>query len=236
MTILTYVDHARPPVVGRRLRDAIVSLERTSYRDRVFVVDDGSSCAEHLRYLDSLARDGRYKVIRRPANGGISRAKNTCQRVIAEQKVEIGFLAEDDILFHEGWHDAYIDAMRRSGVQHFSWYLPDPDNCVVACNGCLVTATSGVLGLLLTFTPNVLARVGGFKILPRRWGYEHVQWTQRIVLAGFAPFAADIADSGRFIERNTHPSSVDDAEMQAGLTENLQPGFEIDRLHEPLEE
>jgi hypothetical protein len=157
-------------------------------------------------------------------------------RLLAERNVDVGFLVEDDILFHDGWHEAYIDAMNRSGVQHFSWFLPDAGNRVLACNGCLITATSGILGLLLTFTPDVLARVGGFKILPRRWGYEHVQWTQRIVLAGFAPFAADIADSGRFIERNTHPSSVDDAEIQAGLAENQHPGLAIDRLYEPLDE
>jgi glycosyltransferase involved in cell wall biosynthesis len=236
LAILTYVDAARPASIGRRLRDAIASLERTSYRDPVLVVDDGSSCAEHLRYLDSLARDGRYEVIRRRANGGISRAKNTCLRAIAERDVEIGFLAEDDILFREGWDQAYAQAMSQSGVQHFSWYLPDAGNRVVACNGSLVTATSGLLGLLLTCTRDVLARVGGFKILPRRYGYEHIQWTYRNILAGFAPFPADIADSSRFIERNSHPSSVDHAEMQAGITDNWQPGFVIERLLEPLEE
>jgi glycosyltransferase involved in cell wall biosynthesis len=235
LAILTYVDSDRPASVRRRLQDAITSLEKTGYRDPVMIVDDGSSCREHLRYLDGLARDGRYEVIRRLANGGISRAKNTCLRAIAEREPRIGFLAEDDILFHEGWDQAYVEAMSRTGVQHFSWYLPDADNQVVACNGGLVAATRGILGLLLTFTPDVLARVGGFKVLPRRWGYEHIQWTHRNVIAGFAPFAADIPDSSRFIERNTLPSSVDDAEMQAGLSDNLS-GLEVEQLYEPLEE
>ena len=235
LAILTYVDAARPPSVGRRLRDAIASLEQTSYDGPVLIVDDASDCKEHVRYLNSLARNGRYEVIRREANGGISRAKNTCLRLLAEQEAEVYFLAEDDILFREGWDRAYIDAMSRSQVQHFSWYLPDAANQVLACNGCLIAATGGILGLLLTYTPEVLAAVGGFKILPRRWGYEHVQWTHRIIRAGFAPFTADIIDSCRFIERNSHPSSVNDAEMQAGLTENL-PGMAIDRLFEPIEE
>jgi glycosyltransferase involved in cell wall biosynthesis len=236
LAILTYVDAARPIAVRQRLQDAIASLDKTSYRDPVLIVDDGSTCEEHLKFVDSLARGGRYQVIRRRENGGISRAKNTCLRAINELGAEIGFLAEDDILFHDGWDEAYTGAMHRSGIQHFSWYVPDEGNQVVACNGCLVTATFGLLGLLLTFTRDVLRRVGGFKIMPRRYGYEHIQWTHRNVLAGFAPFPADIVNSCQFIERNSHPSSVDDSELHDGAEANRAPGHAIERLFEPLEE
>jgi glycosyltransferase involved in cell wall biosynthesis len=236
LAILTYVDHARPSSVRRRLPDAIASLEKTSYSDKVLIVDDGSTCREHLHYLDCLERDGRYEVIRRPVNGGISRAKNTCLRVIAERNVDVGFLAEDDILFREGWDRAYAEAMDLSAIQHFSWYLPDAGGRAIACNGTLVTATSGLLGLLMTFTPNVLTRIGGFKILPHRYGYEHIQWTYRAILAGFAPFPADVIDSHRFIERNSHPSSISPEEIQVGIQENVGPGYVIDRLFESLVE
>jgi glycosyltransferase involved in cell wall biosynthesis len=188
LVILSYVDRNRPPAVRQRLRDAIESLNRTSYQDPVFIVDDGSNCDEHLRYLDELAASGRFVVVRRQSNGGISRAKNTGLRILAESRVEIGFLAEDDILFHEGWDEAYSTAMKQSGIQHFSWYEHHPDDNVVACNGCLVTYTSGLLGLLLTMTPQVLAQIGGFKVLPHRYGYEHIQWTYRNILGGVCPF------------------------------------------------
>lgn len=236
LTILTYVDRNRPEGVRRRLPDALASLRRTSYRDPVVIVDDGSTCAEHLRYLDELAAEDRYELIRRQANGGISRAKNTCLRAIAQRDVDVGFLAEDDILFHEGWHEAYIAAMRRSAIQHFSWNPAGPYDRVVACNGSLVTATCGIVGLLLTCTREVLARVGGFKILPHRYGYEHIQWTYRNILAGFAPFPCDLVDSQRFIERNTLPSSVSEAEAEAGTAQNRPEGFVIDRLIEAFEE
>ena len=189
-----------------------------------------------MAYLDELSARRRYQVIRRPCNGGISRAKNTCLRAISEVAADIGFLSEDDILFRDGWDSAYADAMRRSGIQHFSWHLPERPDQLVACNSCLVTATSGLLGLLMTFTPQVLQRIGGFKILPQRYGYEHVQWTYRAIMCGFAPFPADIAESHRFIERNIHPSSVDDDSMQAGIAQNREPGYVIERLCEPLEE
>lgn len=236
LTILTYVDRNRPNEVRQRLPEAIASLERTSYRDPVFIVDDASTCAAHLGYLDELATRGRYQVVRRSSNGGISRAKNTCLRMIVQCGAAVGFLAEDDILFREGWHEGYLAAMRESAIQHFSWYPSNPQDPVVACNGRLITATSGLLGLFMTCTREVLARVGGFKILPHRYGYEHIQWTYRNILAGFAPFACDIAQSHRLIERNTRPSSVDDEEIKKGAIDNRPGGHAIDRLFEPLEE
>ena len=150
--------------------------------------------------------------------------------------VDIGFLAEDDIIFHDGWHDAYVQAIKSSGIQHFSWYVHEPADPVVACNGHLVTTTSGLLGLLLTFTREVLARVGGFKVLSHRYGYEHIQWTYRNILAGLAPFPCDIAGSHRYIERSTLPSSYAPEDVQSGTAGNRAAGYVIDRLFEPFEE
>ena len=236
LAILTYVDAARPREVGRRLPEAIASLEATSYADPVLIVDDGSTCEAHLAYLRDLARQGRYRVIRRATNGGISRAKNTCLRALLTSGAEVGFLAEDDILFAEGWADAYTQAMQRSRIQHFSWYTPDDANRVVVCNEALVTATAGLLGLLMTFTREVIATVGGFKILPHRYGFEHVHWTQRVVSAGLAPFWVDIADSSRYVQRNSRPPSLDEKDVQDGTEANRGPGCEIGRIYEPLEE
>ncbi len=235
LAILTYVDAARPAAVGQRLPDAIASLEHTSYRDPVFVVDDGSTGSDHLKYLASLD-SARFTVVRRPANGGISRAKNTCLRILAQTGAEILFLAEDDILFREGWEDAYGEAMRRSAIQHFSWYESAPGNVVMACNGTLVTMTAGLLGLLMTFTQEAVRRVGGFKVLPHRYGFEHINWTYRAIQAGLAPFGADIVESFRYIRRSDRPSSLDVSEILAGAEANRASGYEITRLCEPLQE
>lgn len=236
LAIVTFVDARRPNAVGQRLPEALASLETTSYSDPVMIVDDGSSCERHLAYLSELERTSRYRIIRRPENGGISRAKNTCLRAIAETDAEIGFLAEDDIIFAEGWDGTYVDAMRQSGIQHLSWYLPDPGNRIVACNGGLITATSGLLGLLMTFTRDVVETIGGFKIFPHRYGYEHINWTYRAIRAGFAPFCADVCESSRVVQRNTHPSSMDDAEIQAGAAANRELCYEFSRVHEELQE
>lgn len=236
LAILTYVDASRPADVRRRLPTAIASLEETGYDGPVSVVDDGSTCRHHHAYLDALELSGRYRVIRRQSNGGVSRAKNTCLRAIGETGAEIGFLAEDDIIFCAGWDRAYVAAMERSKIRHFSWYIPDDASSVVVCNGVLVARTAGMLGLLLTFTREVLETIGGFAVLPHRYGYEHIQWTSRIIHAGFAPFAADIVDSWRYVRRSSFPPSLDEADVRAGVELNREPGYKMVRMCEALQE
>ena len=51
LAIVTFVDASRPPEVGLRLREAIASLEKTSYAGPVILVDDGSTSDEHKAYL-----------------------------------------------------------------------------------------------------------------------------------------------------------------------------------------
>jgi len=88
----------------------------------------------------------------------------------------------------------------------------------------------------VTMTREVLANVGGFKILPHRYGYEHIQWTYRNILAGLAPFPCDIFESHRYICRNSLPSSIDEHEVQAGTEQKPTIGYVIDRLFEPFAE
>jgi hypothetical protein len=88
----------------------------------------------------------------------------------------------------------------------------------------------------MTFTRQALDRVGGFKILPHRYGFEHINWTYRAVRAGLAPFPADIVESSRYIRRNERPSTLDASEIQIGAEANREPGYTITRLYEPFEE
>jgi hypothetical protein len=88
----------------------------------------------------------------------------------------------------------------------------------------------------MTVTREVFARVGGFKVLPHRYGYEHIQWTFRNVLAGLAPFPCDIVGSHRYIERCGLPSSLHADDVQVGTARNRAEGYAIDRLFELFEE
>jgi glycosyltransferase involved in cell wall biosynthesis len=239
LAILTFVPAGASPGVRRRLPAALASLNESGYSGPVYVVDDGSTDDEHLVYLESLSPS--ITVVRRPENGGISRAKNTCLRVLADMGVDVGFLAEDDIAFFPGWFEAYVTAHHATGIHHFSWaWDQDPSGQmnkeIRQICGYPVLATTLVNGVFLSFTPAVMQQVGGFKILPAVWGHEHTHWTKRIILAGLAPFFADIVDSNYYLGLNAEAvaSAIGAADRKKFAMQNLEPAEDLTPLFLPI--
>lgn len=241
LAILTHVPADSPVELRDRLPAAVESLKTTDYPGPVIVVDDGSTDGAHLRRLETLPPQ--YRLIRRPRAGGICRAKNTCLRALREAGAEIGFLAEDDILFRPGWHQRYLAAHAATDIHHFSWAWDDDPSGLMRktlrhIHGHPVVRTSRVNGALLTFTRHMLETIGGFRILPARWGHTHTNWTRRAIGAGLAPWFADIADSNRYIGMGPagHISAISPTEKQHAATRNEAPAADLTRLHFPLEE
>jgi hypothetical protein len=239
LAILTYVPTEAPSDVRKRLPAALTSLHHSGYEGPLFVVDDGSTDPAHLGFLSTLSRS--ISVVRRPRNGGISRAKNTCLRVLMEIGVDVGFIAEDDIAFYPRWHEAYVSAHCATQIHHFSWaWDEDPSGCmrkeICEVRGHAVTATTLVNGVLLSFTPHVVQTVGGFKVLPAPWGHEHTHWTSRIIEAGLAPFFADIIESNRYIGLNRYADhSAIPAQVRPEFSgQNAEPAGDVTTLWHPL--
>ena len=237
VAILTCVPDGARSEVRRRLPAALASLERSGYPGPVFVIDDGSADAEHRAFLRSL----RHPVIVRESNGGVPRGKNTCIRLLMEHGVDVGFLADDDVEFRPGWHLPYLEAHARTGIEHFSWaWDEDPSGRMRKVrrrvSGFEIVRTSLVNGVLLTFTPRVVERVGGFRILPGRWGHTNTNWTRRILHAGLAPYFCDVVDSNRWIGLNEHSahSVVSDAEKVRWEHENDAPAREVEPVYQAL--
>lgn len=235
LAILTYVADGQEPLVRRRLPECLRTLDRSGYEYPVFIVDDGSGDAAHRKLLSGLS--SRYKVIQRPINGGISCAKNTCLKVIAEQGFDLGFLAEDDTEFKPGWWAAYEEAYVRTGVPHFCWAdhrQPAVDGLI---NGFRVRH-GGKNGLFITFTPDVIAKVGGFKVMPHSWGYEHIQWTNRVIAAGLQADWTDIPESYNWIGINRFgfQSAVPLYKKFQWGRHEVESAMEIRNVREPLTE
>ena len=221
LMILTYADVSRPEGVASRLRASLRYMDMSKDEDPIAIVDDGSTAPEQHTCLDELEATGRYRVVRRAQNGGIARAKNTCLRVFLESDAEVGFLAEDDIIYWRGWREAYLEAVVKTGIQHFSWYMYDPRDWFVQVNGFTVRAHHDLLGQFLVFTRKAVETVGGFPILPHRYGFEHVAWSRRIHATGLIPFHADIPGSGRYISSLPGASrSLPEDEIELGLRMN----------------
>jgi glycosyltransferase involved in cell wall biosynthesis len=241
LAILTFASPDCPAGQRLRLPHALQSLADSTYDGQVIIVDDGSSDPAHLDYLDSLHEQ--YRVVRRTSNGGISRAKNTCIRLLMESGAQVAFIAEDDIEFHAGWHIRYLQAHATTGIAHFSWAWDlDPDSPMsrtpVVLNGCTIDKTSHLNGLLLTFTPAVIQRIGGFKILPQPWGQEHTNWTRRIVQAGLAPFFADVPQSNDLVRMGPYGvhSALTREQKQCCAKENRRSARDLSVTYCPLTE
>jgi GT2 family glycosyltransferase len=177
-----------------RLIDALVSLYGSGYKGRVIVVDDGSIDRDWGPVFDAIPDDIDFDLVFKGETGGISRGKNTCIRVLMEEGIDVGFLADDDVVFFSNWWESYLWAHRITDIAHFSWALPKLREKDVKYKNYPVTKCSGLNGCLLTFTPKVVDIVGGFSVTPVRWGYDHVNWTNRIIKAGLCPFFVDVVD------------------------------------------
>ena len=93
-------------------------------------------------------------------------------------------------------------------------------------------------GVLLSFTPAVLTKVGGFKIMPAKWGHEHVNWTIRIRKAGLTPFWADVVDSNNFIGLGPHSAatSLTAAVREDYADQNKKAAYDVKQPYLPIVE
>ena len=202
LTILTFVPKGKP-ILGKRLPHLLQTLAKTDFPGSVVVVDDASRDPKHVAYLKSLKEKYGIRLVRRKKRGGISKAKNTCLRVLANSGFDFGFLMEDDMSLSENWWAPYVRVHKRTGIHHFSWasdnYFSNMRKRTVQHKLIPVAKCSRLNGCMLTVTPKQIERVGGFKVLPRVWGFEHINYTRRCVAAKLAPFSVDVVKSNKYM-------------------------------------
>lgn len=206
LTVLTFVPDWKTQL-RPRLPHLIESLKQSEFPGHVAIIDDCSTDEEHLKYLDGLESEG-FQVVRRTDRGGISKGKNTCLRVMRDRDFDFGFIMEDDMEVSPGWWDIYARAHARTGIHHFSWasdsYFSDMKKSNMRIGKDRIMRCSRLNGCLLTVTPRMIGKVGGFKVMPRKWGYEHIQYTDRCIRAKLAPFYADVPDSNNYVRLSVH--------------------------------
>lgn len=186
-------------------RRSIRSLISSGYGGRIFIVDDGSETFDHIAVIREEDTSNRIAVIFRHENGGIARAKNTCIRTLLEAGCDTGFLADDDIEYSPGWDARYVETMSRFKIPHLSMYI-DKGFETVEEDGGVVRATPHVNGCFLTFTRELIDRVGYFKILDYKYGHEHSNFSVRCLNFGEIPFFGDIAEREKYL--NIIPESI----------------------------
>lgn len=198
-------------------------MKSKSNQTQVIVVDDGSPFKDHLAW--TLQTFPSVQIIQRPFNGGLSKCKNTCLRIMKEKHSQEGSffaaLADDDIEYFPGFEDLYVSGL---SIESSSY---GPINILSACTkSCLSRNTFRVEpqticnGYFVCFHSSHLETVGYFKVFPKKYGHEHVWWTLRFQLCVGQRFFFDVASSCLYVKHGLGPPSLNHSEMLTGIRVN----------------
>ncbi len=201
-------DNERYQIIDRSfqsLKDYVANSKLNLY---IVIVVDGIIPVKHQTIISKYD----FNVYHRDKNGGVARTKNTSIRLILEQNCYIGFLMDDDVLYKPECFEKYIDAMLNGNIHHMVYcHMPPivhPKNEwdkfgyieTHINNYPLMKHGGGGVGCLLSFTPRLIKKIGYFKVMSGKYGYEHINFTKRAIFHNVIPFASDIINSINYID------------------------------------
>ena len=234
LAISTYFHKNYNPLRLANFKTSIVSLLKSGFPGVIFLVDDGSEITDHLEYINTVDKASRIIVYKKSKNGGIAKVKNTSIRLLLETGVSIGFLADDDVVYHSSdWYSLYIDNIIKTGISHFSFYAYDKESTVVH-NDNPIVKTVGLCGCLFTFTRSMIDDIGYIRVLPNKYGHEHVAFTYKCINKGYAPFFCDVIDAKKHISTDVLTKSIQAEDYtDHKLAENSASAFSTLNIKEP---
>lgn len=201
-------DSSRYNIIERSLTSLQNYMKTTNLNLYIIVVIDGPVPSRHKELLNKYD----FNIYQKEKNGGVARIKNTSIRLLLEQNIDYGFLMDDDVEYRTDCFEKYVDTMIKTGSHHMSYcqmpeivhpksewskmgYIKTNYNSIdVMKHG------GGGVGCLLSFTPELIHKIGYFKVMKGKYGYEHINFTYRAVHSGLIPYVCDIIDSSKYID------------------------------------
>ncbi|AUV58485.1 glycosyltransferase [Bandra megavirus] len=211
--VTTYSDENTSDKRIQIINDSLNSLKRNMGNVIVIIVVDGKCTAKHKAILDKYSDV--FEIIYRPKNGGIAKAKNTCIKNLLNKNIDIGFLADDDILYDKGWQQLYVSNIQNTGLQHMCyWPMNISPNVkyIDYNNTVIVNPQCGISGCFITFTRSVIDQIGYFRVYPYVYGYEHEDFTFRCVNKKIINHVTDVYGSNKYIK--LHPNSLENKSLK----------------------
>ncbi|MGC4790567.1 glycosyltransferase family 2 protein [Micromonospora sp. DT178] len=199
------------------LRTALEAIRKYAPSGAAIVVVDDAS--------DEPVEEATFRF---DSNVGIARAKNKCLELLVERGCTHLFLFDDDCWpLVDGWERPYIE----SPEPHLMYMFTDTPrgrltDATEIYRDAELRAYTHPRGCMLYLERRVLDQVGGYDTRYGRWGYEHLDLSNRIYNAGLTSFRfADVVGSEDLIfscdERTRVGSSVSDIE-RFHLVRNLK--------------
>lgn len=176
--------------------------------DTLIVVNDGSD------YPDNIYPANIKKLIEHQTNKGVGAAKNQAIKYLMKEGCDHIFLCEDDIkITNQNILEKYIIARDVTGISHFNFGYhgplnkdtkgtPSPKYIAHYHNDVSIALNTHLCGALSYYQRQVIEKVG---LLDERFrnAFEHIDYTYRIIKAGYHPpfwWFADVADSHNYIK------------------------------------
>lgn len=116
----------------------------------------------------------------------IAHDKNEIIKRCFDDGCEYIFLFDDDTFpVREGWADFFINAHKKTGIDHF--VLCKPNHNTLIEKQPIVSLYATGTGCMVFLTRQVVERVGYMNPEYGKYGYEHAGYSHRIHRAGFTP-------------------------------------------------
>jgi hypothetical protein len=211
IAISTYSNEKTPENRFNVIKLSLDSLKKNiihqDYETYVIIVVDGIIQEKHKLLLNNYNFNIHYKK----ENGGVAKVKNTSIRLLLQQKVDIGFLADDDVLYKKNFLIPYVNTMINGKIDHMGYCqvneIVHPKESWVKMgyikmnyNNLEIMKHGGKsVGCWLSFTPELIEKIGYFKVMEGKYGYEHINFTLRCINQKIIPYAIDIINPEEYI-------------------------------------
>lgn len=197
----------------QRLVNSIIAttdLRRTT----IFISDDGSTNQDLKTYLDELAQNDNFVIIKNDTRIGIAGNTNRLLRCLS--RFEYGLILNDDIeIMSPGWDTFYMEAMQKTGMHHFIYrqegvYGATLGEARAINNVNMHMVSERPHGAILAFTNHMLDKCGYFDEGYGYYGMEHVDWSRKTWEFGLQSEGFyDVTGSDRYFYLHSDVSAVE---------------------------
>jgi len=215
----TGTDDSRYQIINRSLKSLQEFIEKSiikynnrqvEYKYYVIIVVDGPIPIKHQQLLDKFTNI--FNIHYKKINGGVAKVKNTSIRLLMDKNIDIGFLMDDDVEYKLNCMDKYVEAILSCNLHHMSYTQMNPivhpketwesmGYIKSDINNFEIMKHHGKgVGCLLSFTPELINKIGYFKVMEGKYGYEHINFTYRALEQKMIPFVSDIVDVDKYID------------------------------------
>lgn len=196
-------EQKRFDIIRKSLKSLQNTLKDTKLNIYIIIVIDGDIPKKHKKLLNEFSFNCYFKK----NNGGVARAKNTSIRLLLEQNIDIGFLADDDVLYKKNFLEKYLETILKGKIHHIGYVqmhpIVHPKNewskfgyvKTKINNAEIMKHGGGGVGCWLSFTPELIKKIGYFKVMEGKYGFEHINFTHRCIHNKIIPHACDIIDA-----------------------------------------